>query len=103
MHCTTKMQSLRRGAAYTNDEKIGHNELRNAIGFEIAWNCHGEILLRHVLWGRGEPGVEGSQVEDAAEFIGWVGAATLGTIKQGDYNPNIVGALYSTLPVCVLF
>ena len=87
------MQSLKRIATYTNEEKGGHNELRDAIGLIIAWHCHGEVLLRYVLRGRGELGVEGTLVEDVAKFTGWGGAATLGTIKQGDHDPNILGAL----------
>ena len=105
-YCATKTQSLKRIATYTNEEKEGHNELRDAIGLEIAWNCHGEVLLRHVLCrgGWGELGVEGTLVEDAAEFTAWGGAATLGgTIKQGDHNRNILRALYAVLPVCILF
>ncbi len=33
----------------------GHGELRRAIGLKKAWNFHGEVLLRHILWRLGRP------------------------------------------------
>jgi hypothetical protein len=52
---------------------VGHGEPCRAIGHEIAWHCHGEVLLRHIIRrvGRRELGIVGARVEGGAEVFGW--------------------------------
>ena len=79
---------------------VGHGELCSAIGLQIIWHYHGEVLLRCLIrcCGRRELGIEDARVEGGAWLFGWVGAVTIfGTLLQRDLKRDFLGARQAVL------